>query len=233
MSDVPGKRMPFREFQAGLIEIWPLGLGVLVYGFAFGVLTVQADMTLLQTGMMGAFVFAGASQIVAVERLVTDGAVLSGIVAGSVLNLRFLLLTASLCSELGGRPFWQIALGVHMTGDESWALMLSRKNQGQAVGYWYLVGGGCNLMLCWLASTMAGNSFSSFIADPMAWGLDFAFTAVFIALLRTFWKGRAVSLRPWMVSVAVVMGLQWLGLESSWTLMAGGVAGAAVAGCHV
>ena len=37
------------------------------------------------------------------------------IVAGVALNLRLLLITASLREEFAERPFWQIALGAHVT----------------------------------------------------------------------------------------------------------------------
>ena len=102
-------------------------------------------------------------------------------------------------------------------------------NAGAAVGYWYLVGSGLTLAVVWLTSTIAGVSFAAGIPEPRALGMDFAFTAAFIALARGLWRGRA-DLLPWTVAVGVVVGLGLIpGLEKSWSLLIGALAGAATA----
>ena len=59
--------------------------------------------------------------------------------------------------------------------------------------------------------------------------MDFAFTAAFIAIARSLWKGRQ-DLLPWGTSFLVVAGLAGSGLVAvSWSLVLGGLAGAAAA----
>lgn len=220
-----------KELSQGIRDILPLAAGVSVYGLAFGLLAAQAAMDSLQTGVMGALVFAGASQIVVIERLVAGAGALTAVLAGLALNLRLLLMTAALRRELAGRPAWQIVLGVHLTSDENWALLHATRTQGRAAGYWYLIGGGLCLMGVWVGSTALGAGLAHGIPDPRALGMDFAFTAAFIALLRGLWRGRRADLRPWAVSgcVAAVTVLA-TPLDPSWALVLAGASGAATAG---
>ena len=218
------------EFWRAVRDISPLAIGVAIYGLAFGLLAAQARMDELQVGVMGTILFAGASQIVAVERLVAGAGAVAAIIAGVALNLRMLLVTASVRDVFAGRPFWQIALGAHMTTDENWALMLAKRAEGRDVGYWYLVGGGACLLVVWLVATVSGVVFAAAIPEPKALGMDFAFTAAFIAIARSLWTGRR-DLVPWATAFSVVAVSTWSGiLDSSWALIVGGVAGAAMAG---
>lgn len=223
------QRLP-SEFWSGTREIAPLALGAGIYGLAFGLLAAQATMDGLQVGFMGAIVFAGASQIVSVERLAAGAGAFVAMVAGIALNLRLLLITASIRGVYAGRPLWQVVLGAHVTTDENWALMLAARARGRDVGYWYLVGAGVTLVVVWVAATVVGMHAAAAIPEPRALGMDFAFTAAFIAIARSLWKGRG-DLLPWATSFVVVAGCIWSGiLDVSWALVLGGVSGAAAAG---
>ncbi len=218
------------EFFSAVRDISPLAVGVAVYGLAFGLLAAQAHMDELQVGVMGGLVFAGAAQIVAVERLVAGAGAFAAFIAALALNLRLVLVTASVRDIFVRRPFWQVLLGAHMTTDENWALMLSTRAKGRDVGYWYLVGGGACLIVTWLCATVSGVAFAAAIPEPKALGMDFAFTAAFIAIARSLWTGTR-DLAPWGVALAGVAATVGSGLlDPSWAIVVGGVCGAGVAG---
>ncbi|MBR9652500.1 AzlC family ABC transporter permease [Thalassovita aquimarina] len=219
-----------REFRHGLRDITPLSIGVAVYGLVFGLLAAGQGMGALSTGFMGALVFAGSAQIVAVERLAAGAGAVLAVIAGLALNLRILLMTASLRGELSGRPLWQIMLGVHLTSDENWILMHATRNKGQRAGYWYLVGGGTSLIAIWIVSTALGAAFARSLPDLAGSGMDFAFAAAFILLLTSLWKGRQ-SLQPWIISATIAAACALLlPLDPSWGLIVGAVSGAGFAG---
>lgn len=225
-----GQSTQTKEFWSAVRDISPLALGVAIYGLAFGLLAAQANMSELQVGVMGTIVFAGASQILAVERLVAGAGATAAVVAAVAINLRMLLVTASIRDVYKNRPWWQLVLGAHMTTDENWALMLATRAKGRNVGYWYLVGGGACLFFTWVIATTCGVLFATSIPEPKALGMDFAFTAAFIAIACSLWRGKS-DLLPWVVSivtVAVALLTGWL--DSSWSLILGGCAGAATAG---
>jgi hypothetical protein len=56
-------------FREGLNAGWPICLGYLPIGMAFGVLAQKAGLTPLQIGLMSVLVFAGSSQFIAVSML--------------------------------------------------------------------------------------------------------------------------------------------------------------------
>ena len=153
----------------------------------------------------------------------------AAIIAGLALNLRLLLVAASVRDIFAGRPFWQQLLGAHLITDENWALMLATRAKGERVGYWYLVGGGATLIVTWVATTVVGAAFATAIPAPRALGIDFAFTAAFIALARSLFRGRP-DLLPWAVSLATVALCTASGvLDTSWAIVLGGLSGAAAA----
>ncbi|MFY0308636.1 AzlC family ABC transporter permease [Leisingera sp. D0M16] len=230
LQDIADSSSTRGQLTAGLHDILPLAVGVGVYGLAFGLLAAQARMDGLQTGVMGTIVFAGSSQIIAVERLVAGAGAGAALLAGLALNLRLLLITASLRDEFAGRPWWQVLLGVHLATDENWALMHAMRARGHRAGYWYLVGGGLGLVAVWVLATVAGASFATVAPEPKALGMDFAFTAAFIAILRSLWSG-STMLMPWAGSIAIVLLAGMLTpLDPTWTLILGGLGGAAIAG---
>ena len=221
---------PRRDAWSGARDIVPLAVGVAIYGLAFGLLAVQAAFAPAQVGVMAAVVFAGGSQIVAAQQLLAGAGAVAALVAGLALNLRLLLVTASLRDVYAGRPWWQVALGAHLATDENWALLLAQRAKGREVGYWYLVGGGMCLLLVWCLATVAGAAFARAMPAPKSLGMDFAFTAAFIAISRSLFRGRA-DLLPWGVSLAVVLAAVGFGLLAApWALTLGGLAGATAAG---
>ncbi len=181
---------------------------------------------------MALVVYAGSSQIIATQQWMAGAGLAVSIVAGLALNLRILLMTASVRDLFARQPLWKTAFGVHLTADENWALLMAARARGREVGYGYLVGAGLTQMAAWCASTVAGIVFAEAIPDPKALGMDFAFTAAFIAIAWSLWRGRPDFL-PWLAAVAVVFGgVKLAGAPPHWMLALGGLAGAAVAGAR-
>lgn len=212
--------------REGIIDTLPLAIGIAAFGAAFGLLAHQSGMDSLQTGVMGAFVFAGASQVVLVERFAADAGAAAALVAALALNLRIVLMTASLHNDFTGRPWWQIALGAHLATDGSFALVHARKAEGHKAGYAYFMGTCIVTLLVWLVFSLLGYFIAEAIPDPRAFGLDFSFTAAFIAILRSLWRSKA-DFWPWVISGTMTIALaQLAGLEPHWAMIIAAIAGA-------
>ncbi len=223
---------PADGWLGGARDVLPLSFGTAVYGVAFGLLAASAGFTPLQIGVMGVIVYAGGSQIVATQQFIAGAGVAPSVLAGLALNLRILLMTAAIRDVFAGRPLWERALGVHLTADENWALLVAARARGRSVGYAYLVGGGLTQMAAWCAATVLGVVFAEAIPEPKTLGIDFAFTAAFIAIARSLWRGAPDAL-PWCLTAAVVFGgVKLMHLPPHWTLVIGGLAGAALAGAR-
>lgn len=211
------------EILRGARACLPLAVSVSAYALIWGVLAGQAGLGIAEVLAMSGLVFAGASQFVAID-LWTPGALPIGalILAVGVVNLRMMLMTATLGTTLAPLPRWQALLATLLTTDETWALTMGQRPQGRDTAGFFL-GAGLLLWATWLAVTLLGRLLGAAIAEPETLGLDFAFTATFIALLLGMWRGRG-DLMPWLVAALVaVLTIRLVG--GHWHILAGGLAG--------
>src|SRR5690606_36488375 len=142
---------------------------------------------------------AGASQFVALDMWAPDALPIGAIVvAVTIVNLRMLLMTATLRPLAIGVSRPRALLAMHFVADENWALTMSELAKGRG-SLAFLLGSGVLSWLVWLSATLAGRLLGSAIDDPARYGLDFAFTATFIALLLGMWRGKSDVL-PWVVA---------------------------------
>ncbi|MBU1307605.1 MAG: AzlC family ABC transporter permease [Alphaproteobacteria bacterium] len=213
------------QFLAGARACIPVVLSVAAYGMVWGVLARGAGLSLLEVVLMSGLVFAGSAQFVALDLWTATPATLpigALIMAALIINLRYLLLTATL------RPLFrpdQTSSGALMMGivsDETWAVTMLEMQKGRGT-IAFLLGGGVLAYACWMLTTVTGHLLGSAIDDPATYGLDFAFTATFLALLLGMWKGRG-DLLPWAVAALVAIVSSHL-VAGSWYILIGGIAG--------
>lgn len=209
-------------FLKGMQASIPVAIGVVGYGLVFGLLARQAGLSTTEVALMSATVFAGAAQFVAIGLWETPIPVVTIVVATFVVNLRFILMGASL------RPWFRSLSRVEtygsaiLLGDENWALTIKRLADGSRNGA-FLVGSGFLMYSTWVVATAVGTVAGTAIPDPARFGLDFAFTAVFTTLLVGLWDGRR-DLLPWAVAAVVAVAGKSL-LPGSWYILLGGIAG--------
>ncbi|MFZ5631825.1 MAG: AzlC family ABC transporter permease [Bacillota bacterium] len=132
--------MKNKDFKSGVREGLPLALSIFAYGLVYGVLARQAGLSWYETVLMSAVVFAGSSQFVAVSMIASGYGPGQIILAALLLNLRHLLMGASLAPYLSGVKIWKLAFLAHGLNDESYALTISRFQRygGSALQYGYL-----------------------------------------------------------------------------------------------
>ncbi|MEP5154156.1 AzlC family ABC transporter permease [Planktotalea sp.] len=221
---------PIAEILLGARDMLPMTLAASTYGIAFGLLATQSGFSLLQILSMSAFVYGGSAQLVALDQLVAGAGVGAAVLAGAALNMRVLLITASMRDAMVGRPWWQVLMGVYLATDASIALMQTGKSRRALSSYWYLFGGGTSLLIAWIFTTSIGGILSKGIPDPTRFGLDFALVAVFVAMLPGLWRGRA-DILPWIVAGGTVLTFATMfPAQSSWALILGAVLGGVTAG---
>jgi len=201
----------------------PIAISAFAIGLVFGVLARQAKLSILESFLMSGLVFAGASQFVALSLwIAVPLPVITIILTTLVVNLRHLLMGASLRLWFSQLPLSKAYTSVFFMVDESWALSMSDFAAGGR-DMAFLLGSGITLFVAWVSSTVIGHALGSTIQDPAQWGLDFAFTAVFLALLTGMWKGKS-DLLPWAVAAIVaVAAAHWL--PGKWYILLGGLAG--------
>src|SRR5260370_8471812 len=169
----------------------PVAISVFMVGLVFGILARQAKLSIVQALLMSGLVFAGASQFVALSLwTVVPLPVITIILTTFVVNMRHLLMGAALRPWFSRLSPSEVYTSVYFMVDESWALATSYFAAGGRDGA-FLLGGGLMLFVAWVSSTVVGQTVGASIQNPARWGLDFAFTAVFITLLVGMWQGKS------------------------------------------
>ena len=208
-----------------MMVIAPAALAVIPFGLILGASAAEKGLSALETALMSAMVFAGSAQFLAVELWTTPAAWVALAFATLLINLRHVLMGASLARRLdgwGGRRY----LAVFLMADEIWAVAEHRALRQPLTPAFYF-GAGLLLYANWVVTTTAGALLGGLVEDPRAWGFDFAFTAVFIGLVAGFWRGRSTLL----VAAASTLGaiLAHALLPGAWYVMAGAACGVTTA----
>lgn len=215
-----------RSMQRGAAANVPLALSALTYGGVLGVLSGQQGATWLEILAMDVLMFAGSAQFVMVEMWRAPLPILEIALAVFVINLRYVLIGASLQPVFHGHPLWRKALLMHLVADENWAVTIAEHRKSGADPY-FLFGGGLLLLAAWTGGTLAGNRLGAVIAAPERYALDFAFVAVFAALTLSLWRGKG-DLLPWLSAALLALAAErWL--PGKWYIVLGGVGGALAA----
>ena len=171
------------EFWVGVWDSVPLTIGVVPFGITCGIMALTAGLTAGEALLMSTCVFAGASQFVAITML---GAGVSGwsliVFTTLLINIRHLLMGASLAPYIMRLPISVQALLSFGMVDETYAITIDRiHKKGYSANY--QLGANTAFYSVWILSTAVGVLLSGYITDPLAWGLDFAMPAIFLAML--------------------------------------------------
>lgn len=211
----------------GAVANIPLAVSAVTYGGVLGVLSAQKGVTWAEMTAMNVLMFAGSAQFVMVDMWQEPLSVMAVAMAVFIVNLRYLLIGASLQPVFAGHSLWRKALFMHLVADENWAVTITEHRKNGTDPY-FLFGGGLLLLCAWSCGTLGGNLLGSFISQPEKYALDFAFVAVFAALSLSLWRGRGDAL-PWAGAIVLALVSEKF-LPGKWYIVIGGVGGALVAG---
>lgn len=156
----------------------PVGAAGILIGVSFGVLA-QPVMGSVAPIVMSAFLFAGSAQFGSLAVLAAGGGALPAIVAGLLLNARFLPMGIAYAPSLEGSPARR-ALEGQAVIDASWAM--ANRGDGR-FDRDFMVGATLVQYVCWVSGTALGVALGDAIGDPKNLGLDALFPAFFLALL--------------------------------------------------
>ena len=175
----PGHRRT--TFSRGVAAAWPICLGYLPIGLAFGVLAQKAGLSPLQIGLMSMFVFAGSSQFIAVSMLAAGASLFAIVATTFIVNLRHFLMSSALAVFLKNADPKKLTFFAYGVTDESFAVNLSKFRDSQ----WDLDSAlvtNYTANFTWIITTVLGGIGGQFI-PAHAFGIDYALIAMFICLL--------------------------------------------------
>ncbi|MBA4385101.1 MAG: branched-chain amino acid ABC transporter permease [Anaerolinea sp.] len=160
----------------------PVVLGYIPVGFAYGVLGVNAGIGTFNTILMSLIVFAGSAQLMATGFFVQGLNPFSIIITTFIVNLRHMLMSASLSTHMKQWRKFEVAGFCFELTDETFAVHSLRFNGGDTAALPAMT---INLIcqLSWVLGTILGALAGNLISDVRPFALDYALPAMFIALL--------------------------------------------------
>jgi len=221
-----------QELLRGLKMGFPILLGYIPVGLAFGILAVQQGFTVLQAVLCSATAIAGAGQFIAVASLAAGASAATVIIATSIVNLRYVLFATTLSPYMRRMPLrWQFWLGFTLT-DESFAVNIADLKDGKGT-HLSMAGVGAIAWVGWVSGTLVGALFSTSIGDPSRWGVDFAMPAMFAALFVALADSRR-QVAIGILAAGIVITMAWvssagLTVDPSWFVIVASLAAASIA----
>lgn len=183
----------------GVVGAWPICLGYLAIGLAFGVIAQKAGFSPLEIGLMSLLVYAGSAQFIGISMLSAGAGIVPIIITTFTINLRHLLMSSSISTFMRSLGTGKLSLFAYGVTDESFALNTVRFRRGDWDWRRALVLNHIS-NLAWIISTVAGGLGGRFIPAG-AFGIDYALIAMFVCLLVFQLRGRLY------VIVALIAGM--------------------------
>ncbi len=207
---MPASRPKF-AYLAGVRDGLPFMLIVAPFGMVFGVLAMEAGLSLAETMGFTMLVTAGASQVAALQ-LMSENAPLAVIVATALaVNLRMAMYSAALAVHLGPAPLWKRATVAYLNFDQTFAQSVARyeAEPGMTVPQKvaYFLGVATPITPTWALATLAGASAGRNVPGWLA--LDFAVPITFLAIVAPMLKS-AAHVAAAVTSVVLALSLAWM-----------------------
>lgn len=216
------------DLRASRRQLLTDSLGIMVsaggFGLVYGLSARAAGFSPIEAGAMSLFVFAGASQFVAVGYVLGGFSWIGIVVLTTFINARHFLYGAALAPYLSGVPRIQRALMAHVLTDEAFALAIAhfrRIGRADVRGYW--LGAILSTFIPWNLATLVGVTIGGSIPDPTQLGLDVIFPAAMGGLAVGLISGRRELVAAIAGAViAVGVALAW---DPAAGIIGGGVLG--------
>lgn len=183
-------RRKIKAVKHGALSMSPILMGIIPFGLVFGVSSVTMGFSVFQASMMSLCVFAGASQLAAVQLMGEHAPLLVVAATGLVINLRMLMYSASIAPHFAGLSIAHKGFLAYFLTDQAYAMSLARYAEGyekQDKG-WYYLGGAATIWAGFNVCTILGALLGASL--PVSWDLEFAIPLTFLALLIPLVKGK-------------------------------------------
>lgn len=214
-----------RAFASGFGDIAPILIGVFPFGLIAGIAAVEAGLDRVQAILTSSIVFAGASQLAAMDLIARDATPVVIVATALVINSRFAMYGASLAPHLRGLSPPATLASAYLLTDQAFAVSIvrfPREDWDVPTRFAYYGGASLGLWGTWQISSVVGVVVGSRV--PEGWSLDFAIPLVFLALVFPAIRDRGTRVAA---AVAAIVAAAAHGLPLNLGLLTASAAGIA------
>lgn len=216
-----------KSVKEGFLYGSPLVLGYLPVAMAFGLLAKNTGLSFFGTSANSALVFAGASQFMFLDLIRVGVSPGSIILATFLLNLRHLIMSASLSTKLDKQSKSLIPLIGFGVTDETFSVLSFYKGNLD-LSFILIVHG--MAYSAWVAGSMLGYLLGEMIPITLQTSLSLGLYALFAALLFPSFKSNKNVLLVSMIAVFVYILIFTSNiLSSGWDIIVGIILSTAIA----
>ncbi|MEO9865569.1 MAG: AzlC family ABC transporter permease [Yoonia sp.] len=208
-------------YLAGIRDGWPFVFVAAPFSMLFGVVAIEAGLSLSQAMGFSVVVIAGAAQFAAMQMMVDGASIALVLLAALAVNLRMAMYSASLVPWLGTAPLWRRAAVAYFLFDQCYMASMSEyESTPMSVSdrFWFFMGTATPLVPVWIMFTAIGALVGTSI--PPEYALDFALPITFLAMIGPMMRTLAHVVAAF-VSMCVGLALIWLPSGSGLLIAAG------------
>ena len=174
------------RFFDGSKEIFPLLIGTAPFGVIFGAICVQNGLSFFSAQSMSLFVFAGSSQLIALNLFSNNSFLLTILIATFFINIRHLLYGLSVGRKIKKWSLKQkIILSFFLT-DECFSVVSRYKE----IKIKFYIGAALSMYLNWQVWTFVGVFFGKYFQNLTDFNISFLMVPAFLVILWPQISGR-------------------------------------------
>ncbi len=196
---------PRHEFISGIKALLPILLGVIPFGMISGITVIQTHIPPVSGFIMSLLIFSGAALIVALQLITSGAPALVVFFSALVINLRFMIYSASLAPYLNRLSVGRKSLLAYLLSDQAYAASISHlsENSFPEVSWWHFLGSGLTMWVAWQISVGIGIFVGARL--PASWSLEFTIPLTFLALAVPAIKDRFTGTAAVIAGVMAVL----------------------------
>ncbi len=194
-----------------------VGLGFFPIAMAFGVISKEFGMTLIESSFCSLIVFAGASQFAALGVLMSGGSYYEAILVTFLMNLRHFLMAVSIMVIHNDKlAKLKPVLGFMLTDESYTFLSLTRKKMSSLFAFKFQL----MTYISWNLGTITGYLLGSALPPRISQSLEIALYAMFVSLATLSVKKDKSNLRIIILAGSMHIILSKLSIFTpSWNLI--------------
>lgn len=215
------------EFKSGAVMAIPMVLAAAPFGALFGALAVKNGMSVFESFLTSAVIFAGASQMVGIELFGANVAPWLIVLSIFAVNFRHILYSAVTGRYMTHMTFAERYTAFFFLVDPLYAMMEEKHDSGRQISFAWMMGAGVSFWVVWQIATLIGAIFGNLIGNPEAVGIDFLLPIYFLSIVMGFRKRNNWAVIVITSGAAAIIAYHYIG--TPWHVTIGALAGIFVA----
>jgi 4-azaleucine resistance transporter AzlC len=205
-----------RIFTDGVKAGIPIAIGYMPIALTFGLIARTTGLTFMDAVGMSVFVYAGASQFMALQMLAAETGAIEIIIATFIVNIRHFLMSASINERTVERSRWKKAAMAFGITDETFSVASLNRDKIEAAFM-----GGLILMSygSWVVFSGLGYVIGASLPEVLQKSMSIALYAMFIGLVVPSLKKERKALALFILS-AILCSVFSLFIPFGWAIVA-------------